>query len=79
MPSEAALDVVGLIQQRRRHYELHATVAASYEVAARLHAELAAKFDAAGQRGRAQAERELATERTRMARIADHNARKFQS
>jgi hypothetical protein len=61
-------------QQRRRYREMHATTAASYEVAARVHAELAAKFEAAGHRDRALHERELAAERSRMARVANHAA-----
>jgi hypothetical protein len=57
-----------LLDRQRRRRELHTTMAASYEVAARVHAELAAKLEAAGQRGRARQERELAAERTRLAR-----------
>jgi hypothetical protein len=70
-------DVNLLAQQRRRHREMHTTVAASYEVAARVHAELAAKLEAAGHRDRARHERELAAERNRMARLAHQSAAVF--
>jgi hypothetical protein len=66
-------------QQRRRHHELHTTMATSYEVAARVHAELAAKLEAAGQRDRARHERELAAERTRLAQRAQFTAATFEN
>jgi hypothetical protein len=78
MFSDATSDVVLPPQQRRRHYELHTTVASSYEVSARVHAELAARFEAAGHRERARHERELAAERSRMARRANHTAAAFE-
>jgi hypothetical protein len=79
MVPNTAPDMIVLQLQRRRHHELHTTNAASYEVAARVHAELAAMFEAAGQRERAHRERELAADRTRKARQAQFSAAAFEN